>query len=830
MSLHRGLLIMRAILHRFFCLVVVTYAASQSPAWAVDASSTNASRATPIGDKWAVVIGISEFADTSTPKLKYSAKDAQDFYNFLVDPQRGRFSKDHVKLLVNQDATKINILEALGGEFLPYAAGPDDLVIIYLSTHGSPADSDIRGVNYVVAHDTLIKHLFATGINLQQLLQTIKERVHTKRILLCLDTCYSGAGGAAGGKGLVRTNVDGADVAQGIGSLVIASSQPDQRSWESDDLKNSYFTKYLIQSLSKSNGMVDVYQAFEAMKEQVQSDVLHDKGQLQTPTLSGKFDGPGLIVGVAPRIMRRAPEMQLLRPIQQSSSVVASLTPSVTTPNVSDTPRLDGANVTTPQVLGSTKAAKVKPIVEKADAAYDAGKMTEAVELYSNALEIDPDNADVLAYRGLSKFYLKDYVGAMMDATRAGQIDPKWGFPFYVVGRCLLVQHDYEKAVAEFTTCLKWKEFKNAYLYRGQAHYRLKNYSQALSDLNQVINKDQDNWDAHYWRYFTYTVLKQLDFAHEDAELLVKLQPNWGDSWRCLAYVNEDQGKYPESIAAYKQAATRYKAENEPTYEKQALDAIAHLGKMKSQPAPKTEPAAGSTGSLSSSKSADPRLNELKAKGDAAFDSGDSKKAAELYSQMLEIDPHSSYALGNRGLSKFYLKDYIGAFDDATAALKENPRWGFPYYLRGRCHLVQNDIEKAISAFSNCLQRQDSINSLVYRGQCYYRLKNYNLALADLNQVINRDANSWDGHYWRYWVYSSMKQLDFARVDAEALVKLQPTWGDSYRCLAFVNEDQNRIAEAIDNYKRAADAFRSEKDTDSEQKMLQNIAMLSKKK
>lgn len=145
-------------------------------------------------DKWAVVIGLQEFADPTIPKLRYSAKDAKDFFDYLVDPAGGRFAKDHVKLLVNSDATKVNIMDVLGDSFLPHGAAPGDLVVIYLSTHGSPAGADINGVNYVVAYDTQINKMFATGIEMRQLIRIIKERVHTNRIMLVMDTCYSGAG------------------------------------------------------------------------------------------------------------------------------------------------------------------------------------------------------------------------------------------------------------------------------------------------------------------------------------------------------------------------------------------------------------------------------------------------------------------------------------------------------------------------------------------------------------------------------------------------------------------------------------------------------------
>ena len=57
--------------------------------------------ATPVADKWAVVVGVSEFADKAI-NLKYAAKDAADFRTFLVD--KCHFAPDHVRLLTNEQA------------------------------------------------------------------------------------------------------------------------------------------------------------------------------------------------------------------------------------------------------------------------------------------------------------------------------------------------------------------------------------------------------------------------------------------------------------------------------------------------------------------------------------------------------------------------------------------------------------------------------------------------------------------------------------------------------------------------------------------------------
>lgn len=102
----------------------------------------------PIKDKWALVVGISKFQKPSL-NLKFPDKDAQDFAKFLVE--KCNFAPDHVKMLTNEQATRAAILNNLGDKWLPRVVRPDDLVVLYFSTHGSPATLDAVGVNYLMA-------------------------------------------------------------------------------------------------------------------------------------------------------------------------------------------------------------------------------------------------------------------------------------------------------------------------------------------------------------------------------------------------------------------------------------------------------------------------------------------------------------------------------------------------------------------------------------------------------------------------------------------------------------------------------------------------------
>lgn len=247
----------------------------------------------PVRDKWALIIGISQFQDPKL-NLKYPAKDAQDFYDYLL--KEGNFAPDHVKLLTNEKATRANILSELGDKWLPRAANPDDLVLIYISSHGSSSDMDVGGVNYLLAYDSQVDSLYASGLPMQDLTRIIKGRVHSDRVVLVLDACHSGAVDP-GAKGLFHSgNLDAAEVAQGTGQLVISSSQPSQVSWESKKYQNSVFTRCLIESLRTKGSATTLGEAFSNMKERVQEEVLRERGVLQTPVLKSRWKGNDILI------------------------------------------------------------------------------------------------------------------------------------------------------------------------------------------------------------------------------------------------------------------------------------------------------------------------------------------------------------------------------------------------------------------------------------------------------------------------------------------------------------------------------------------------------
>lgn len=258
----------------------------------------------PIREKYALVVGIGTFKDPQIPKLRYTAKDARDFRDYLVDPQGGRFDPANVELLVDQGATREGILKALQKIFL--RAREEDLLVVYVSSHGSPRQGELglQGVGYIVTYDTHLENLFIDALEFQDFSEKV-SLVKARRKVTFLDTCYSGQALRPGEKNLAITPLGiSADTARlftsAEGSYLITSSNSNERSWESDRLQNSFFTYYLLSALRQGQEPPTLKEVFADLARKVSAGVLGEKSARQNPQLHPAAGPADLRIGAPP--------------------------------------------------------------------------------------------------------------------------------------------------------------------------------------------------------------------------------------------------------------------------------------------------------------------------------------------------------------------------------------------------------------------------------------------------------------------------------------------------------------------------------------------------
>jgi uncharacterized caspase-like protein len=175
----------------------------------------------------ALVLAVSEYADSTLRQLRSPAGDAADFGEVLGSRDLGGFD---VTTVLDGRAHQIRLaLE----EFLA-SVGPDDLALVYLSCHGLV---DVRRRLYFAAADTLKDRLASTGVEARWLLDQLDE-CRARRQVVILDCCFSGAF-AAGTKGDNTVELGSELLGQGRGRVVLTASRATEYSFEGSPTEDS---------------------------------------------------------------------------------------------------------------------------------------------------------------------------------------------------------------------------------------------------------------------------------------------------------------------------------------------------------------------------------------------------------------------------------------------------------------------------------------------------------------------------------------------------------------------------------------------------------------
>jgi uncharacterized caspase-like protein len=138
--------------------------------------------------KYAVVIGISKYKDPAIPALQFADRDAEAMRDFLLSPEGGRFEKDKIRYLLNEEATLKNIRTALY-TFLTFA-NSNDMVVIYFAGHGSPDPNDRRNL-YLLPYDTEIYNMGGTAFPMWEVQDVFSRIIKARRIVTFTDACHS---------------------------------------------------------------------------------------------------------------------------------------------------------------------------------------------------------------------------------------------------------------------------------------------------------------------------------------------------------------------------------------------------------------------------------------------------------------------------------------------------------------------------------------------------------------------------------------------------------------------------------------------------------------
>jgi hypothetical protein len=194
----------------------------------------------PKPEGWAVMVGVTEYQcpscifDKEWNMYPIGVKHPDDGARDLAFQLSPIIGEDHIKLLLNREATTIAIYYAI--KWVAERAGADDTVLFYFCGHSAPYN--LGTYDYFISDWQLAEWL---------------DELSSQNVVVILDTCYAGSFGNELGQN---------------GRVVLMGCQPDESSLEDRELGYGVFTYYILQAFSNFY-VADANRDYELSAEEI---------------------------------------------------------------------------------------------------------------------------------------------------------------------------------------------------------------------------------------------------------------------------------------------------------------------------------------------------------------------------------------------------------------------------------------------------------------------------------------------------------------------------------------------------------------------------------
>jgi len=132
------------------------------------------------------------------------------------------------------------------------------------------------------------------------------------------------------------------------------------------------------------------------------------------------------------------------------------------------------------------------------NAYFESGDFTRAIEVYTCAIDLEPDYAPTYVSRGYAYASQRNDDLALADYEQALSIDANLVSAYNNRGLLYTTRGSFAQALADFDLAIALDpEYALAYYNRGIVHAAESSYELALADLNRVLEIDPTFAEAH---------------------------------------------------------------------------------------------------------------------------------------------------------------------------------------------------------------------------------------------------------------------------------------------------------------------------------------------
>lgn len=195
-----------------------------------------------------VSIGISKFKNRSY-NLSYADDDATSLSNVFSTSSNNTYNKIEVKKLIDESATKNNVLDAF--QWLSQSVQANDVACLYIASHGFNKNGEF----FILPHDGSSDNLEGSTIRWKDLSELLSKL--PGKVIVFLDACHSGKLGTNFNQYLSSNTEAIREISsEENGVVIMSASTGSETALESEEWGHGAFTLALIEGLKE--GKADI--------------------------------------------------------------------------------------------------------------------------------------------------------------------------------------------------------------------------------------------------------------------------------------------------------------------------------------------------------------------------------------------------------------------------------------------------------------------------------------------------------------------------------------------------------------------------------------------
>lgn len=789
------------------------------------------------GTKRALLIGVSDYKEEAL-KLNYADNDAALFKNYLSEVEG--LKDDNIKLLINEDAVALNIVQELKNLF--NASQKNDVLYLYFAGHGDVVDDFGQKEGFLLASDANAhQEYYSGGVLTLNLLNTVINNLSTKgvKVYLILDACRSGfvfEDGTQKNMGTIQAMFENSSKFLSCGS--------NELSYESSDLKHGYFTYYLVKGLagnadSNADQSIIFREIDDYLYDNVNTTVSKKHNKTQTPVVRTKND--------------RA----VLKNVKPNDNLIAFETLSK---SIENTKKLAARGISETDLKDKTAGATIIKFKDAIERKSYYGKSSSAYEIYKAWIN-DASIPDAVTNK------MKSTLLKLLSSEAQALIN------LYIDGtKTLPYSREFSRQSKHLEICLelmgedgflKDRIKASQLLLEAYAIVRTNNYSKfprAKRQLQQAIKLEPRAAYIHNALGEVYNELKVYDSAfyhYNKAKSLIaswekpvtSISDNFMDQYQFedakntlnqalgekgvnanlkLGEINEKQGKLAVAESFYKKVL-----ETNPN-NSVALQSLSRIQKLKGNTRASLEwyNKAVKTDSINSvfgygllNYIKDNQIPEDKAEllllNAIDYEPENSvvyseyadflrlkksklsqlRLADSLYRKAIGLDPYNAKAYAGRGWLLSTMRKPLDAKTSFEAAIKANSNSPEPYYYYANYAKDQlNDTGKSQALYLKALDKNPYFIPAYEALISLYNSENeQDKSIALLNKAIARNNDIPDFYHLLGQTYFETKDFDNAIKAFEKAVSIDETFVKGNKSLGFSQIETNQTEKAASN-------------------------------